>query len=154
MTLLTGSALAGQPCQACGGEGYFIWRHALCAACGGGGISGVMKSYLGEFAIDVQASPFAGWGPREWALYFIERYGSIDGAHHKTWVIAQVARILNGSPLTVVQARWKGLTGPEGDHAEYRVSVGASPEYASWVATCKAGEDGPDTYGWDEGIAP
>lgn len=26
--------------------------------------------------------------------------------------------------------------------------------YGQVIAACKAGEDGPDTYGWDEGIAP
>lgn len=58
------------------------------------------------------------------ALEVIERYGGIDGGHHKTWVIDQVARALTG------------------------------PRYEAWVVAMKAGEDGPDTYEWDEGIAP
>jgi hypothetical protein len=58
------------------------------------------------------------------ALKLIEQYGGIDGGHHKMWVIDQVARALTG----------------EG--------------YEQWVKDMKAGEDGPDTYGWDEGIAP
>ena len=58
------------------------------------------------------------------ALEVIGRFGGIDGEHHKTWVIDQVARALLG------------------------------PAYASWVAKHKAGEDGPNTYTWDEGIAP
>ena len=58
------------------------------------------------------------------ALDLIEQYGGIDGAHHKDWVLDQVARILLG----------------EG--------------YEAWVVDLKSGEDGPETYGYDEGIAP
>jgi hypothetical protein len=58
------------------------------------------------------------------ALEIAERYGQIDGAHHKAWVIDQMVRALTGS------------------------------DYEAWVAHSKDGEDGPDTYDWDEGIAP
>ena len=58
------------------------------------------------------------------ALDMIEQNGGIDGVHHKDWVLDQVARILTG----------------EG--------------YVDWVNGVKAGEDGPETYGYDEGIAP
>jgi hypothetical protein len=51
-------------------------------------------------------------------------YGDIDGGHHKMWVIDQMCRILLGDT------------------------------YDAWVKCIKSGEDGPDTYGWDEGIAP
>lgn len=57
-------------------------------------------------------------------LFLIERYGGIDGSHHKQWVIDQIARIIAGD------------------------------KYNDWVAMMKGGEDGPDTYYWDEGIAP
>ena len=57
------------------------------------------------------------------AMDLIERYGGIDGEHHKTWVIDQVARCLVA-------------------------------DYAVWVKAMKDGEDGPDSYSWDEGIAP
>ncbi len=59
------------------------------------------------------------------ALSVIERFGGTDGDHHKTWVIDQVARAL----------------------------LGAS-EYQRWAKRMRAGEDGPDTYEWDEGVAP
>jgi hypothetical protein len=58
------------------------------------------------------------------ALGLIEQLGGIDGGHHKAWVIDQVVRILTGK------------------------------NYAAWVAEYKRGEDGPETYDWDEGIAP
>ena len=57
------------------------------------------------------------------ALEVIERYGGFDEAHHKAWVIDQVARAL-------VQ------------------------DYPAWVREMKDGEDGPNTYGWDEGVPP
>lgn len=58
------------------------------------------------------------------ALGIAARYGQIDGDHHKAWVIDQMVRILAGG------------------------------HYEALVRAAKAGEDGPDTYGWDEGIAP
>lgn len=51
-------------------------------------------------------------------------YGPIDGSHHRDWVIDQMVRALLG----------------EG--------------YEAWVAERRAGEDGPETYLWPEGIAP
>ena len=58
------------------------------------------------------------------ALNFAKDYGSIDGAHHKAWVIDQMVRALTG-------------------HG-----------YADFVRKRKDGLDGPETYNWDEGIAP
>lgn len=60
----------------------------------------------------------------EEAMSLIEQYAGIDGAHHKQWVIDQVARALKG----------------EG--------------YEKWVREYCDGDDGPETYEWDEGIAP
>ncbi len=58
------------------------------------------------------------------ALDYAKRYSQIDGAHHKAWVIDQMVRALTGR------------------------------HYEQFVAEHNDGEDGPDTYGWDEGIAP
>ncbi len=60
----------------------------------------------------------------EAALDLIAEYGSIDGEHHKMWIIDQVVRILTAN------------------------------EYEEWVRQVKDGEDGPDTYDWDKGITP
>ena len=58
------------------------------------------------------------------ALELATDYGNIDGAHHKAWVIDQLVRVLAGE------------------------------NYEGWVRFAKRGSDGPDTYSWDEGIAP
>lgn len=58
------------------------------------------------------------------ALATIYRYAGIDGEHHKQWLLDQVVRELTGE------------------------------NYAQWIAEWEAGEDGPKTYEWDEGIAP
>lgn len=58
------------------------------------------------------------------ALDFAYKYGGIDGDHHKAWVIDQMVRALLGS------------------------------DYEQWVLDAKEGEDGANTYDWDEGIAP
>lgn len=60
----------------------------------------------------------------EKALEVVQRYGGTDGAHHKQCVLDQVVRFL------------------------------AAHDYDAWLADYCAGEDGPDTYSWDEGIAP
>jgi excisionase family DNA binding protein len=61
---------------------------------------------------------------REQVLDLITQYGGIDGAHHKQWLLDQIVRILTGDG------------------------------YENWVAEYQDGEDGPETYEWDEGIAP
>jgi hypothetical protein len=61
---------------------------------------------------------------REIALDIAKSYGGIDGDHHKAWVIDQMCRALLGE------------------------------EYEKFVADARAGEDGPETYEWDVGIAP
>jgi len=60
------------------------------------------------------------------ALNIAASYGQTDGAHHKTWVIDQIVRA-----LCVTEKR-----------------------YNEFVKIVKNGEDGPETYDWDEGIAP
>jgi len=103
-----------------------------------------MKGYLGETNVTDQNNT----DPTEMALLYILSYGSIDGAHHKDWVLDQVVRILNGAPVTVKQASW------DNGHSELRYSVGTCEKYKQWVANAKEGEEGPDTYGYDTGIAP
>ena len=58
------------------------------------------------------------------AIELAVRYGGIDGDHHKAWVIDQMVRVLAGH------------------------------EYERIVKDACDGEDGPDTYTWEEGIAP
>ncbi len=58
------------------------------------------------------------------ALALAWRYGGIDGEHHKAWVIDQMVRALTG------------------------------PKYEDFVKDACAGEDGPQTYTWETGIAP
>jgi hypothetical protein len=50
--------------------------------------------------------------------------GQVEGSHHQAWVIDQAARILTGDG------------------------------YEQWIREYRDGEDGPETYSWDEGIAP
>lgn len=57
-------------------------------------------------------------------LALIERHGGTDGGHHKQWVLDQIVRAIAGD------------------------------DYPEWVRRYEAGEDGPQTYQWDTGIAP
>lgn len=58
------------------------------------------------------------------ALDIALSYSQIDGSHHKAWTIDQMVRAL------------------------------LENRYEAWVKAACDGEDGPETYGWDEGIAP
>jgi hypothetical protein len=59
------------------------------------------------------------------ALEVATQYGGIDGDHHKTWVIDQMVR-----------------------------SLTSEDEYRQFVIEHNTGTEGPNTYCWDEGIAP
>ncbi len=58
------------------------------------------------------------------ALEVAIHYGQTDGVHHKAWVIDQMVRALAGD------------------------------QYEKIVAESRAGEEVPESYNWDEGIAP
>lgn len=110
-----------------------------------------MKGYLGETDVSDQHDI----SPTDGALMFIEMYGGIDGAHHKDWVLDQIARILNGSSIRVKEAKWSC------GHTELRYTVDDSPElsldYLRWVEKVKGKwleEDECFEYGYSEGIAP
>lgn len=57
-------------------------------------------------------------------LDLISEYGGIDGSHHKQWLLDQIVKIIT------------------------------EENYNKWVAIYQDGEDGPETYEWDVGIAP
>jgi hypothetical protein len=82
------------------------------------------------------------------ALAIAVQFGGIDGAHHKDWTIDQVVRALTGCPLVQNTS-----TDVRGTPYSY-LTQGDSPEYQTLVADACAGEDGPQTYSWETGIAP
>ena len=84
----------------------------------------------------------------EKALDFGIQYGGIDGAHHKDWVIDQMIRALMNCPM--IENTHPDSTGKEYTY-EYQ---GESEEYKKLVKESCDGEDGPNTYEWDCGIAP
>lgn len=115
-----------------------------------------MPTYLGEELVeDLSGTPYEGFGPREWALDFIERFGQFEGAHHKAWVLDQVVRILHGTPVVVKRASWDAGGGVK--EIEYRTSTGQpTPAYDEWVEDMKGepGEDGELEYDYDAGVTP
>lgn len=82
------------------------------------------------------------------ALDVAIRYGGTDGDHHKAWVIDQMVRALTGCPF-----KTKHGVDYQGKPYQFR-SLAESVAYRAWVTRRKAGEDGPETYDWNEGIAP
>jgi len=82
------------------------------------------------------------------ALDMAVQYGGIDGDHHKAWVIDQMVRALTGCPMVE-------KTALDCNRNEYSYKTqGESEEYKELVRDAKAGEDGPETYSWEVGIAP
>ena len=63
-------------------------------------------------------------GDPEKALNILFDYSQYDGGHHKAWAVDQAVRALTGD------------------------------KYDEFVRYFCDGEYGPDTYEWDEGIAP
>jgi hypothetical protein len=82
------------------------------------------------------------------ALDIAAIYGGIDGSHHKAWVIDQMVRSLTACPM--VPATAKDCRGEE--YSFWR--LGESDEYREFIRSHNEGEDGPETYEWDEGITP
>ena len=100
--------------------------------------------YLGETDVTDQYN----LSKKEIALKYLEMYKGIDGGHHKEWLLDQIARILHGASVTIKEAKW------EDGYTEIRYKVGTCDDYENWVQKMKAGEDGPDTYFYSEGVAP
>lgn len=109
-----------------------------------------MEGYQGEFDVDINQTEFKDYTPSDWAMYFIESYGQIDGAHHKLWVLDQVARVLKGTSVIVKLAKW------DNGESEYRISLGEpSKQYNQWVREClEIDANGEAQYDYDIGIAP
>ncbi len=126
------------------------WATALeeVRACHGDAVVALRARYVfhdlktEEGAVDRRIGPIAK------ALDFAVRYGGIQGDHHKAWVIDQMVRALTGCPE--VEASAVDCNGLPYTYTKQ----GESEEYLKLVAEAKAGEDGPNTYDWNEGITP
>lgn len=76
---------------------------------------------------------------------FCADYGTIDGEHHKQWVIDQMVRALTGCP-------YEDRTGTDVHGTVYQYEVqGKSPEYHNWFNENIAGYMTEEEW---EGIAP
>ncbi len=82
----------------------------------------------------------------EKALVYAVRFGGIDGAH-QAWVIDQMVRALLDCPM--VEETIECDAGPYTFERQ-----GESASYLKLVAEACDGEDGPETYEWNEGVPP
>ena len=69
-----------------------------------------MQGYLGETPIDISDTAYSEYTPKDWALFYIKKYGGIDGAHHKDWVLDQVTIVDGcGAQILITQmGEWTG----------------------------------------------
>lgn len=108
-----------------------------------------MKGYLGEEVINIADTEYKDFTPSDWVMFWLEKYGQIDGAHHKAWVLDQIARILKGTRVIVTLAKW------DNGYQEYRFHLDLpSKNYWEWVRYMENGEDGPNTYSYEIGTPP
>ena len=84
----------------------------------------------------------------EEAIALARSYGGFDGGHHKMYAIDQIVRALTDCPVEIKSA--KDCKGFEYKYEAY----GESEAYKSFIKEYRAGEDGPETYDWDVGVAP
>lgn len=82
------------------------------------------------------------------ALEKVLDVGLPDEGHHSIWLIDQMVRALTGCPVVTA-------TAPDGrgGSSTYE-TLGESEEYRQFVRDYMDGEDGPETYTWNTGIAP
>jgi len=105
--------------------------------------------YLGEEVVNIKDTEYKDYKKEDWAIKYIQDYSYIDGAHHKQWLLDQVVRILCGTTVVIKLAKWDDVP------SEYRFSLDKpTQEYLDYVTKAKAGEDGPNTYEYDEGVTP
>ena len=110
-----------------------------------------MDGYLGEFPVDINDTEYATYTKEQWAIHWIAYYGQFDGGHHKQWTLDQVSRILHGTPVVVMEAKWSN------GHSEYRFGLGkASDAYEVWAHEMLGDEleDGSYEYDYDTGTPP
>ena len=110
------------------------------------------KTYLGETIMAQADTPYAAYTASDWDMEFTERYGQIDGGHHKAWVLDQVARILKGTPVQFRLAKWS-----DGEQ-DYRICTVEPPseQYLAWVELMlgEAHAMWGREYSYDVGCAP
>jgi len=89
-----------------------------------------MEGYLGEFPVDIKAHPeFSEYTKESWILRWIEMFGGIDGSHHKDWLVDQIAQIVTGAEVSVVQGKW------DNGFCQYRYYLKSTPAYDAWIET-------------------
>lgn len=128
--------------------------HRFSCGAGGGQFTWPTKAEVDQQRLTAQeerdrgAHAFACLTPVERALSLAIDHGSNDGGHHLRWVIDQMVRALTECPLERVDQH-----DAAGRPWSYQ-RQGESAAYLELVRAAKDGEDGPDTYEWDEGTPP
>ena len=108
------------------------------------------SGYLGETVVDIKDTEFKDYTTNDWVLLWIEMY-NVDGAHHKDWLLDQIARLMNGTKVIIKLAKWDS---GDGITTEDRVTLDEPTEqYHEWVRGQTIDEDGEE-YDYDCGGAP
>lgn len=87
-----------------------------------------MEGYLGETILDIHKTKYAMYTQYDWIMLWIEKYGTIDGEHHKNWLLDQIVQITQGTKVIIKVAEWSnGLK-------EFRFTLDKPTEkYHNWI---------------------
>ena len=106
--------------------------------------------YMGETIVDVKDTEYKKYTKTDWVLLWIEMY-NVDGAHHKDWLLDQIARIMTGSRIIVSVAKWES-NGKISTEDRF-VLEEPTKKYHEWIKSITLDEDGEE-YDYDCGGAP
>jgi hypothetical protein len=106
------------------------------------------STFLGETELKIEETKYKDFTTNDWIKFWLFNY-NFDGNHHKQWLLDQILRLSTGSKVNIKLAKWSDGTQEE----RFTLDV-ETPEYTEWINNYKNGEDGPDTYEYDNGIAP
>jgi hypothetical protein len=96
-----------------------------------------MVKYLGEKILNIEETEYKNYTKNDWIILFLEKYGTIEGIHHKNWLIDTIAQIAKGTEIVIKLAKW------DNDCEEYRFFLDKpSKEYIDWVETFNEEEEG------------
>ena len=111
--------------------------------------------YLGTFDVDETTNPYHDFTRENWVLHYVRIFGQYKGEHHKFWLLDQIARILNDTPVIVTEERWGNKYGVV--RQEFDFNLGEPSEgYKQWVHEVREWDEELEEYLFDykEGTCP
>jgi hypothetical protein len=88
-----------------------------------------MSKFISEEVVEIKDTPFKDYTIKEWTLYFIGEYGMDDGAHHKHWLLDQIAKINTGNKIIISLIKYTDRK----DYYNIEIEDEKTKEYLEWT---------------------